>query len=222
MKPRATLFDAESARRMVRIALLLDAADRAGLSPIRLTRLHAVAYLSNVLAPVWDLWPLDGKLLKRRGGPFYPDFQRDLDQLVGKGLVLISQVSHVLDEDEHWRLEGAYRLNEEFSGRIIDRLDSFEEEHRTATFIRELLFAVSTMPDGEFDLAVSQDATYMDRANDVGSVIDFNEWRHLNYSLNAAQRFANFTSARQFTTAGEKLHLYIAHIKRRLEHADAQ
>ena len=60
-----------SLRRQVRLLVLLRAAEAAGLAPLRILRLHAFAYLSNVLAPVWDLRALDGKVLKRRGGPFY-------------------------------------------------------------------------------------------------------------------------------------------------------
>src|SRR2546422_4375809 len=70
-----------SLRRHARLIALLHAAEGAGLVPLRITRLHSFAYLSNVLAPVWDMAALDGKILKRRGGPFYPNMQRDLDRL---------------------------------------------------------------------------------------------------------------------------------------------
>src|SRR5437016_336881 len=85
----------ESVRRRVRVIALIDAAENAGLNPIPILRLHALAYLSNVLAPVWNMPALDGKVLKRRGGPFYPALQRDLDFLVGAGVVVISGLIHV-------------------------------------------------------------------------------------------------------------------------------
>jgi hypothetical protein len=66
-----------SLRRRVRVVTLLEAAEAAGLVPLGILRLHAFAYLSNVLAPVWDMPALDGKVLKRRGGPWSgPRFDR--------------------------------------------------------------------------------------------------------------------------------------------------
>src|SRR5208337_5409069 len=98
-------------KKQVRLTVLLDAAEEAGLAPMPVLRLHAFAYLANVLAPVWELPPLEGKVLKRRGGPFYPTLQHDLDRLIGLGVAIIFGVSHVQNEDGHWRLEGSYRLH---------------------------------------------------------------------------------------------------------------
>ena len=105
----AERFDA--LRRRARILLLLRGARNAGLYPISILALHAYAYFSNVLAPVWDMPTLDGKILKRKGGPFYPVLQTDLDRLVGMGMVQISDVAHVRDSEGKWRLEGQYALN---------------------------------------------------------------------------------------------------------------
>ena len=112
-------------RRRVRLVMLLDSAEAAGLVPIKILRLHAFAYLSNVLAPVWDMPVLDGKVLKRRSGLFYPALQQDLDRLVGMGVATISGVGHVQDEDKRWRLEGAYRLHRPFADPILDALSHF-------------------------------------------------------------------------------------------------
>src|SRR5262245_59310808 len=112
-------------RRRVRLLVLLDAAEQAGLAPIKILHLHSFAYLSNVLAPVWEFVPLDGKILKRRGGPYYPALQRDLDALVGKGMVVITGLAHLRDEERRWRLEGSYRLNREFSGRSLLHFASY-------------------------------------------------------------------------------------------------
>lgn len=64
-----------SLRRQIRLVLLLDAAEKTGLTPLPILQLHTLAFLANILAPVWDFEPIDGKLLKRRGGPFYPRLQ---------------------------------------------------------------------------------------------------------------------------------------------------
>jgi hypothetical protein len=212
-------FDTTEAKRYIRVVMLLDAADRVGMSPVRVRHLHALAYLSNVLAPVWKLDPLEGRVLKKSGGPFYPEFQRALDHLVGTGVTIISQVSHVFEEGAGWRLEGRYQLNPTFSRRIVAEIDAYSYERQVAVFVRELVYAASTLTDQEMTDAVSQDATYLDPIVSFDSVIDFAEWQQRNFSTNAANYFARFTSAGSFTTPGEKLHLYVSHIKGRLEHS---
>lgn len=202
-------------RRQVRVVMLLNAAEAAGLVPLRILRLHTFAYLSNVLAPVWDMPVLNGRVLKRRGGPFYPDLQQDLDRLVGKGVVTISNVSHVQDESKRWRLEGAYRLNREFADPILDALGSFPEERKLGTFIVELGYALSALSDEELDRAVSEDATYSDPMVSIDNVIDFADWRERNYSANAAEKFDRVIPGGN-ATPGEKLHLYVRHLRRRI------
>ena len=98
-------------QRRVRLIMLLHAAESAGLAPIGILQLHSLAYLSNVLAPVWKLRPLDGKVMKRRGGPFYPVLQHDLDRLISQGLVLITNLGYKGDENGRWRLDGNFYLN---------------------------------------------------------------------------------------------------------------
>jgi hypothetical protein len=204
-----------SIKRQIRLIVLLDAAEGAGLVPLGVVRLHAFAYLSNVLAPVWDMEPLDGKLLKRQGSPFYPDLQGDLDRLVGLGVAMISGLGHVL-ENGRWRLEGRFRLHRRFADPIIAQLAEYDDERRLATFIQELAFAISAFSDDDLDSAVSEDATYSDSLVMPGSVIDFDEWRHVNYSANAAQYFDYVLPDAGNSTPGEKLHLYVRHLQRRV------
>jgi hypothetical protein len=203
-------------QRRIRLVMLLDTAGQAGLLPIPILRLHTLAYLSNVLAPVWDMPALEGKVLKRQGGPFYPALQHDLDRLVGMGVAVILGLDHVLDEDNRWRLEGSYQLNRAFADRIVDRLSDFESERRLATFLQELAFAVSTLSDDDFDQAMTEDATYSDPLIGVGNVVDFAEWQRRNYSANAARYFDNLLPGGARATPGEKLHLYVRHLHSRV------
>lgn len=205
-----------SLKRKIRLVVLLDAAEKAGLVPIPILRLHTAAYLSNTLAPVWDLQPLEGKVLKRRGGPFYPNLQHDLDRLVGMGVVIILGLSHKLDEDDRWRLEGSYQLNRDLAQGILDRLQDFETEQRMSGFLQELLFALSTLSDTDFDNAMMEDATYSNPLVDVGNVVDFAEWQKKNYSANAAKYFDRVIPGGFRATPGEKLHLYVRHLHRRI------
>ncbi len=203
-------------RRSIRLILLLDAAENAGLIPMPILHLHTLAYMSNVLSPVWDTPALDGKILKRRGGPFYPVLQHDLDRLVGIGVVLISGVSHALDEENHWRLEGSYSLHREFANRILDGIQKFESEHPLMAFLHELAYALSALSDNDLQRMTSQDATYSDPIIDTGNVIDFAEWRNINYSSNAARQFEQLIPGGGGATRGEMLHLYVHHLHRRL------
>lgn len=205
----------DTLRRQVRVVMLLEAAENAGLVPLRILRLHAFAYLSNVLAPVWQMPILDGRVLKRQGGPFYPDLQQDLDRLVGQGIAVISRVGHTQDEDGRWRLEGSYRLHRTFSDPILACLDAFPDEARLLSFITELGYALAALSDDELDRAVSEDATYSDPMIGIDNVIDFADWRSRNYSLNVAEKFDRMVRGGN-ATPGEKLHLYVRHLHRRI------
>ncbi len=207
-----------SSRRRIRIVVLLESARKAGLAPVPVPRLHALAYLSNVLAPVWNMDPSDGKLLKRRRGPFYPDLQGDLDHLVGTGVVTISDIRHSPDDDNGWRLEADYRLNRQFASPILAALQEFADERIAATSIEELCFAVSAFTNEEIDSAFSQDATYSDPMVDVGGVIDFGEWKSENFSANAAEYFRSVLPSDLAVTPGEKIYLYMNHLRARLQH----
>ena len=202
-------------KRRVRLIMLLDASEAAGLAPIKILWLHGFAYFSNVLAPVWDLPALDGAVLKRQGGPFYPALQHDLDRLVGIGLAKISDIDHIVDESNRWRLEGSFCLNREFADPILETLSNFKEERRLREFVLELGYALAALSDDDLNRAVSEDATYSDPLTAVDNVIDFDSWRSKNYSANAAQEFDRVIPG-GYALSGEKLHLYVRHLQRRI------
>jgi hypothetical protein len=205
-----------SLQRRIRLLVILYAAELAGLAPIGVLQLHSLAYLSNVLAPVWRLKPLDGKIMKRRGGPFYPAMQHDLDQLVGLGLAHITQLGYMRDDDGHWRLDGAFRINHSLADPVIKRYIQFEAEHRLGIFISELAYALSALSEQDLIKITSEDATYSDQLTSFGNVVDFGEWSNLNYSANAANYFQHLIPSGASPTPGEKLHLYAHHLYRRL------
>ena len=208
--------DIDSLRRRIRLIVLLDSAEQAGIAPIPILRLHTFAYMSNVLAPVWKMPVLDGKVLKRRGGPFYPELQHDLDRLVGMGIATISNLSYVRDQEKRWRLEGSYHLNHQFSGPILKEFRKYKEERNLASFLLELAYALSALTDIELDKTTMEDATYSDRLISDGNVVDFAEWREVNHSANAARMFENLLPNNVKATPSEMLHLYVRHLKERL------
>ena len=208
--------DSGTLLRRIRLVVLLDSAEKAGLVPLSVLRLHSLAFLSNVLAPVWNMQALDGKILKRRGGPFYPELQHDLDRLVGMGVVVVSNLSHVRDEDQRWRLEGSFRLHREYASGILDCIKQYETERLVGTFLQELAYALSALDDDDLDRITTKDATYSDPVVSVGNVIDFAEWRNVNYSANAARHFERLLPNGSHATPGEMLHLYARHLHTRL------
>ena len=211
-------YDREVAaiRRRVTLITLMDAATQAGIVPIQILRIHTLAYLVNVLAPIWDLPVLEGKILKRHGGPFYPTLQQDLDRLVGLGITQVMELHHVEDSPGCWRLEGRYSLNYDFAQPILDQIRKIPDEYEVWSFIHELVVAISSLSDHDIDIAMKEDATYSDPYVAVGNVIDFAEWSTKNSSASAADYFETVLPSGGRTTPGEKLHLYVQHLYRRL------
>ena len=150
-------------QRRVRLVLLLEASRHAGIDPLPTQRLHLIAYLVNVLSPVWDM-PVamvgglrrSGSVLKRKQGPFYPELQRDLDRLVGMGVAHVEALSYQRLDEEHFRLEGSYRIDSERAKPILELIYSLHGEAQMARFIRELVLALSCLSDDEIDRAVNR------------------------------------------------------------------
>jgi hypothetical protein len=218
--------DVERVRRRSRLLLLLDAAERAAIAPLPSRRLHAFAYLADVLSPVWDLPPFDGKILKLEGGPHYADLQEELDHLVVIGLVEVFDLRYVGRGQNGARLEGNYALD--FSSRHLRHLLAAlgaeegltaidEEDHRVHAFLVELAGALAILSDDQVDRAISQDVTY--RSGPLGeNIVDFAAWAKdpwkANPSWRTADRFSTFLPEDSKITDGEKIYLYAAYLGR--------
>lgn len=209
-----------------RLLLLLEAAERAAVTPLASTRLHAFAYLSDVLSPVWDLPAFDGKILKIDGGPHYPDLQEELDHLVVLGLVEVSNLVYVGRGENGARLEGKYALNfkSTFLRPLLAGLGADgeakaidPEDCRVHRFMVELAGALATIPNDEIDIAASVDATYRS-TNSLNNIIDFAEWAEdtweANPSWRASERFEAFLPDDAELSPGEKLYLYATYLGR--------
>ena len=59
-------------KQRVRVLLLLEAAERAGIAPLPSPRLHAFAYLADVLSPRMGPRPVRWQNLQIRRGPSLP------------------------------------------------------------------------------------------------------------------------------------------------------
>ncbi len=199
----------------VRVLVLLDALARAGVVPTEACALHELAYLANVLSPVFDLAPFDAKLLKRPSGPYYPELQQAVDRLVGRGLVEARDVEYrLVEEEKRYRVMASYHLSRPRVQAALDRhAQVFAEE---AVFLHELASAYSVLSDEQLGRAALEDARYADTSVDVDNVIDFGEYASpaKNFSRNAALAFA---AGRRLEPA-ERLYLYLDHLGTRVAH----
>jgi hypothetical protein len=218
-------------RRRARLLLLLDAAERAGITPLRSARLHAFAYLADVLSPVWDLVPFDGKIYKSDGSPHYPELQDELDRLVILGLVEINNFQYLDSGEGGARIDGEYALNfrsgnlgpiltalgAEGMARAIDPDDT-----KIHAFLVELAGALAMLLDDQIDVAAGVDVTFR-RHENLHNVIDFAEWTQdrwqANPSWRAAERFRAFLPATASLSPGEKIYLYATYLGRAMHAA---
>lgn len=213
-------------RRRCRVLLLLEAAERASIAPLPSARLHAFAYLADVLSPVWDLDPFDGKVYKSEAGPRYPDLQREIEALVVLDLLQVSDLSYETTTDAGARVVGRYGLN--FASAhleaILDALGAHSPDTALDpadldlhTYLFELASALSTLPDDQIESAASVDVTYGSVAQ-LHNVVDFAEWARDRWAANptwrTAERFKDFLPADSPLLSGEKLYLYAAFLGR--------
>lgn len=199
----------------LRLVLLLDACEAADLTPIPLMRFHALAFLANVLSPVWSIESYDGKILKRKEGPFYPELQRELDLLVGLGLVSICNVGTHADNGVN-RLHGAFSLNSQRCEDLLSTASTFHSESTLRTFFRRLTFASSRLR-AQLESVVGSDATWSDPRTGTGDIVDFSEWSRANYSAYAALAFDSVAKAPKSSIAN-KLQLYLRFLEKKALH----
>ncbi|TNJ34292.1 hypothetical protein [Arenimonas terrae] len=192
-----------------RVVGLLDALARSGVVPSPARALHELAYLANVLSPVFDLQPFDAALLKRSAGPYYPGLQAALDHLVGRGLVDALDLTYEIDDtDGRYRVHARYRLRRLAADPVLDALRQFRRDE--THFLSELAAAYAGLSDEAMGVATQWDARYADADVDVNDVIDFGEWASSakNFSRNAAMAFA----PERTLMPAERLYLYLDYL----------
>ncbi len=205
----------DARKRPVRVLSLLDSLARAAISPVTVRVLHELAYLTNVLAPVFDLPPFSASLLRRRGGPYYPELQETVDLLVGRRMVDVADIRYVYDTDEgRYRLDANYRLNDDLAADAVLEYRRVYAHTSEPLFIDELAAAYSLLADDQLGGVARYDARYGDENVDTNDVIDFGQWSEAsktNFSRNSA---LSFRPGERLNPA-ERLYMYMAHVQRR-------
>jgi hypothetical protein len=204
-------------RRQLRITAILSAAQDAGLSPLPVAELHAVAYFADALAPVWDLRILEEQLLKRKTGPSSPTLQHDVDRLVGRGVVIACSLRHRADRSGRWRLEASYVLHSAHASRILASAKSFPEYAAELEFVSEVVHAMSGLGLLGIAKATNSDAAYGNRLVDTGNLVDIGASENL--TAQVALRFGDLLEPQVDLTAAEMVHLYVHQLYKRLQHA---
>ena len=216
MSARLVSIEMRRLERQLRLIAIMDAAERCGLVPISSHDLHAVAYLTDVLAPVWDLPVLDGHVLKRKGSPFFPPMQRDLDSLVGMGVVQVDQFRYQHGDDE-WRLDADYSLYRPFADRILAALKEHESHRTSYTFTQEVVYAASGFGEDELRQLRNADAAYSDPLVDIGGLVTIaDDGGKLNETAKVALRFQQLSESRRRFSSAEAIHLYVRHLYSRM------
>ncbi len=203
----------------LRVLALLDGLARASVFNAPLRAVHELAYLANVLAPVFDLPAVTASLLKRRGGPYYPELQQTIDRLVGCGMVSVSGLRYIhVAEEGRYRMEADYALDDTRTAAVLQQYRNVYRETGETHFIEQLTAAYAVLNDDLSGGAVLQDARYADADVDTNEVIDFGEWSALkasNFSFNAAMAFRPGDPLQP----AERLFMYMEHMQRRAAHA---
>lgn len=222
--PDRMLFDDPSLdeiRYRVRALMLLEALERVGNAPVAGMRLHALAYLADVLSPVWGLPSFDGSVLKLDKGPYYPDLQRELDALTILGLITIDNLRFESVGDGA-RLTGSYALafGSKYLTAILQSLGAYGndpldlQDQRLHKFLVELAGALAILSDTEAEIATTADATYADPRIPPLNVIDFGEWTNQRdaLSVRAITKFSDFLPSESLSP-GQRLYVYARYLR---------
>jgi hypothetical protein len=200
-----------------RLLQLMWALEQMGGTPIETFDLHAFAYLSNVLSPLWDIEPLEASILKDRtkSGPYYPSLQRALEECVGSGLIDVVEL-HSMEDLEVNSLRATFRLAAKRASSLLSTLGSLPDERQTSTFLVELAGAFLDIRDDRRDDAAAMDAAYSDPAVAKDRVVDFGlvKERESNPSWNAAQTLQRYAPVGVTLNRAEKLIMYVRLLQR--------
>lgn len=209
----------DSRRRWLRIIAIIDACEWAGLTPVTTPMLHSLVYLADALSPTWSLDPMDASVLKLSAGPYYPELQKDVDQLIGIGVLEVAALTASARLPGDLRVSPEFTLNATFAPRILSALKEMADESCVLRFLNQVVQAYSRLSDEQMSVAMTQDATYGDPAIDIGEVIDLGQWvaSSNTSSARAAKCMSHAANAR--LEPAETVELYIDHIIRRVTHA---
>ena len=210
----------------LRALAVVEAAERAALTPISTSRLHALAYLADVLSPVWHLAPFDPVALKTNGEPFFGKFQDELDDLVVIGLLSVDSFEYVgrPGKTGTMSISACYHLR--YEAECLEPLLEFIQADldlgRQQAFFVALAAAMSRLPDKEILSAVTKDASWQDSDVPINHLVEFKtvtgELKNTRTNETVAM-FDDFSPTGKIVGGSAKLRLYAAFLAERLKAA---
>lgn len=166
------------------ILSVLRAATFSGTGTITSDRFHRLVYFVNALLPAVGLDAETARVLKASYGPFFPEYQWDLDRLAGNGLISVIDL-HWVSSDQ--RFFGTYRITPKgirYAEKIAAATPFLSDvEHA----ISEIVSAFIAAPEALSRLASHLDANLGQDTIRNGQIVDFGEWQSENYSKSAAE-----------------------------------
>lgn len=212
MRTTLLIADPNLLNRRTWMLLLLDAAERSGITPLPTAQIHQLAFYANGLTPVYEMELRGPELLRLQNGPFYPDVQWDIDRMAGLGLLDLASVAYTLRDEGAW-LEAEYQLSEH--GRAASkRATAGPRARRTLHFLMEIVDAYVRIGVTEVRTrAIWDDPTYGDPELVEQALIDLADPEH-NATAWTAELFQSFTSSKIPLSSREKLHLYFKYLRR--------
>jgi hypothetical protein len=188
------------------LTFLMQAAHRAGLTPLSKQRLHRVVFLSNCLAPLFQATPTTARIVKYKHGPFYPLIQWELDRLATMGVLSVANIKYTYDDRGWW-------VNADYAP---DRLAASVMAHCRRTpygqhlddYLTEVVAAFASLPATALDDVALRDENYDRPGATDDTFIDFSE-HEKNFSLQTARAFRKVLPAELIPTQKEELFLYM-------------
>ncbi len=202
-------------RRSIRLLSILRCAHNTGFEPVPGTAIHTIAYLADALSPVWGLPLLDAHVLKNRTRPNFPALQRDLDVLVGRGVVEVHDLTTSPKADSESPIGASFSLTL-LAAPSLGLILASEYFRRQFNFVREVTFAAAALgPEGLASIG-TVDASYADPFADVGSVIELGQASTSGRTTaEVAEKFRVLAPDADLTDA-QLVHLYMRHLYSRL------
>lgn len=199
-----------------RLLQIVASLERVGVTPVSNRDLHSIAYLSNVLSPLWEVEPLETSVLKDRNGPRSSILEHEIDLCVGNGLLIVETLT--ADPENPSQLSASYRLNARVALPIVAEIAMLPDEQPVTAYLNEIAFAFSEIqPGGRDDLAL-QDAAWSNPSIAAGRIVDFaNHQRYptSNLTVQAAEAFQKYAPAGFTYNRAEKLLMYMRLLNRR-------
>lgn len=188
---------------------LIVLSDWAGMRTLTKAQVHALVFLANCLAPIYDDTGVETRVVKLRMGPFYPDAQWDLDRMVGQGLLHIEQV-RLYRSNGRWWMDAHYSPSKR--GReVFEQCRDLPLLNRSFKFLLELTSAFASLNRDTRDAAPLKDAIYATPGRRYRSALVFED-ATTNYSTRTAHAFDDLVGPDLPLGPKERLNLYFGYL----------